>query len=165
MPKQCKAGQQGYCPATYKDGCPIVCERLPLPPGAPGFDGFNEQQLRDALAEVNADKGVEITYIAGPMTGYHNWNIPAFVGMAARLREAGLTVVNPAELHKASHETPWDWYLRRDLAELVKCQRVVLLPGWANSRGAIVEQYVAKALGLEIVYPESFEEWFVSVHR
>jgi len=76
------------------------------------------------------------TYVAGPMTGYPDWNQPAFMDMAARLRAVGHQVINPAELHEASSEVPWDWYLRRDLAELVKCSQVVMLQGWERSKGA-----------------------------
>lgn len=48
---------------------------------------------------------------------------------------------------------PWDWYLRRDLRELVKCGRIVTLPDWEKSRGAQLEHHVAQALGMEMVYP------------
>ncbi|WP_082994533.1 DUF4406 domain-containing protein [Mycobacterium sp. 1245801.1] len=75
-----------------------------------------------------------ITYIAGPMTGYADHNYPAFNAMAKRLRDAGLTVINPAEIHPDTKH-PWDWYLRRDITELVKCARVVFLNGWSRSRG------------------------------
>lgn len=92
------------------------------------------------------------TYIAGPMSHYPDHNYPAFNDMAARLRAAGLTVINPAEIHPDTTH-PWDWYLRRDLAEIVKCSRVVFLDGWTGSRGARLEHKVASGLGLELVYP------------
>lgn len=102
-------------------------------------------------------KAPALTYIAGPMTGYPEWNHPAFYAMAEKLRAAGHAVICPAELHEASHDVPWHWYLRRDLAELVKCDRIVLLPGWWESRGARLEHYVAKQLGLEVIYPHDIE--------
>ncbi|AER47635.1 hydrolase [Mycobacterium phage DS6A] len=94
-----------------------------------------------------------ITYIAGPMTGYPDHNYPAFMAKAAELRAAGVPVINPAEFHGNDLDHPWDWYLRRDLAQLVKCARVVFLPGWRGSRGAQLEHDVAQRLGLELVYP------------
>lgn len=97
------------------------------------------------------------------MTGMPEWNVPAFAGVAARLRALGLAVVNPHELHESSFDKPYDWYMRRDLAELVKCQRVVLLPGWGKSRGATMEHAVAKDLGMEVIYPEHFEDWAANV--
>lgn len=36
-------------------------------------------------------------YLAGPMRGYAEFNFPAFHAAAARLREQGHTVFNPAE--------------------------------------------------------------------
>lgn len=99
----------------------------------------------------------DLTYIAGPMTGYPEWNHPAFYHMAARVRSAGYRVICPAELHTPDQSVPWDHYLRRDLTELVKCQRILLLPGWYSSRGASLERKVAHALGMEIIEPYMIE--------
>ena len=107
----------------------------------------------------------KLTYVAGPMSsiGPPTWNYPAFHEMAARLRSAGFAVVNPAELQEPDPNRPWDFYLRRDLAELVKCDRMVFLQGWERSSGATLEHTVAKALGFELVYPHEFENWFAGV--
>ena len=87
------------------------------------------------------------------MTGYPEYNYPAFHAKAAELRAQGREVISPAELHPADPAVAWDWYLRRDLAELVKCTHLVLLTGWHNSRGAKLEEHVAGALGMHITYP------------
>lgn len=100
------------------------------------------------------------TYIAGPMTGIEDFNFPAFNAMAARLRNAGYAVINPAELDGEDTSQAWDYYLRRDLTELAKCCRVVLLPGWAKSKGASLEHHIAKTLEMDIIYPEDVESWF-----
>ncbi|QFG08900.1 hypothetical protein PBI_MALAGASYROSE_52 [Mycobacterium phage MalagasyRose] len=92
-------------------------------------------------------------YLAGPMSDYPDYNTPAFTAAAAWLRGAGFEVINPAELHEPDPEKAWDWYLRRDLAELVKCTHIVLLPGWEASRGAQLEHHVATALKLRVTYP------------
>lgn len=102
-----------------------------------------------------------ITYVAGPMTGYAEWNYPAFINMATRLRKAGYRVISPHELHEPSAEVAWDWFLRRDLRELVKCSRIVMLSGWHRSKGARLEHHVAKSLGMEIVYPSEHGTLFV----
>jgi hypothetical protein len=103
----------------------------------------------------------KITYIAGPMTlvGPPTWNYPAFAAMAKRLRDLGWEVISPHELHAANETIPWDWYLRRDLRELVKCGRVVFLPDWEKSSGAQLEHYVAESLGMELIYPEALEDY------
>ncbi|ABE67693.1 hypothetical protein Wildcat_88 [Mycobacterium phage Wildcat] len=105
------------------------------------------------------------TYIAGPMSGIPEYNHPAFNAMAKRLRDVGIDVLNPAEIDAADpHDMPvqpWEFYLRRDL-ELVarEVDRMVMLPGWRESKGARLEHHVGKALKMEIVYPSRFEEWF-----
>lgn len=105
-----------------------------------------------------------IVYIAGPMSGQPEHGYPAFNAMAARLRAAGHTVINPAELHPDTTH-PWAWYLRRDLAELVKCSTIVFLPGWFNSKGARLEHHVASALDLKLVYPHDTDEYIADRYR
>lgn len=99
------------------------------------------------------------TYIAGPMTGYAEFNHPAFHAKAAELRAAGEDVINPAE-HDAEIglDQPWDSYLRRDLVLLAeRCDKIVLLEGWEKSNGATLERYVGEQLGMTIVYPSGSE--------
>lgn len=87
-------------------------------------------------------------YIAGPMTGIPEHNYPAFDAAAAKLRAEGYAVTSPAELHGDDVSQSWDWYLRRDIAALVECDEIALLPGWINSRGARLEHHVAAMLGM-----------------
>ncbi|CAM8627387.1 Protein of unknown function DUF4406 [Comamonadaceae bacterium] len=86
-------------------------------------------------------------YVAGPMTGLPDFNYPAFHAAAATLRDMGHTVLNPAE-----NPTPpcgtWQGYMRMALAQ---CDCVVLLPGWADSRGALIERKLAQVLHMEVV--------------
>ena len=44
--------------------------------------------------------------------------------------------------------------MRLALAQLVTCDSITLLPGWARSRGACIEHFVAMQLGLAVVYHE-----------
>lgn len=85
-------------------------------------------------------------YVAGPMTGLPDLNFPAFNAEAARLRAEGLTVINPAE-HGIVEGAEWADYLRHDLAGLVSCERIHLLPGWSKSKGANLEVLVSLVLG------------------
>ena len=43
-------------------------------------------------------------------------------------------------------------YMRSDIAALLTCDAIHMLPGWENSRGATVEHTIATALGLPITY-------------
>lgn len=89
-------------------------------------------------------------YVAGPMTGLPDLNFPAFNAEAARLRAAGWEVLNPAEINP-DHTMAWAECMRRDIAVLVTCDAVQLLPNWRASRGATLEHHVARELGLEIL--------------
>lgn len=85
------------------------------------------------------------------MTGYEAFNYPAFEEAATHLRALGYDVVSPHEVNDADDtDHSWDWFLRRDIAELVTAEAVVVLPGWEASKGANLETYIAAALGMPI---------------
>ncbi len=88
-------------------------------------------------------------YIAGPMTGVLHLNFPLFNKTAAELRAAGHEVVNPAEIN-ADPLAAWTDCMKDDITQLVRCDGVVLLPGWRASRGATLEEHIATALGLKV---------------
>lgn len=87
-------------------------------------------------------------YLAGPMTGLPDYNYPAFHAVAARLRALGHHVENPAE--NPGQET-WQAYMRQALRQMLTCDLVALLPGWADSRGATLERYIAQQVGIEVI--------------
>jgi hypothetical protein len=90
-------------------------------------------------------------YVAGPMSGLPHLNFPAFHAAAAHLRTYGYTVVNPAEINP-DHSMSWEDCMRKDIAELVTCSAIYLLPGWHNSKGATLEHHIAERLGLHIIF-------------
>ena len=81
------------------------------------------------------------------MTGRPDLNFPTFHAHAHQLRRAGHDVVNPAEINP---DTTMSWHacMRRDIAELVTCDAIYLLPGWEASKGATLEHHIAERLGL-----------------
>lgn len=91
-------------------------------------------------------------YIAGPMTGKPDLNFPAFMAEANHLRALGHDVVNPAEINP-DHSMSWHECMRRDIAQLVTCDAVRLLPGWEDSSGARLEEHIAMRLGMQIILP------------
>jgi hypothetical protein len=91
------------------------------------------------------------TYIAGPMTGLPDLNFPAFHQAAEWLRGMGHEVVNPAEINP-DHHMSWEACMRSDIAALVTCDAIMLLPGWEDSRGAKLEHHIAERLGLRIEF-------------
>lgn len=93
-------------------------------------------------------------YVAGPMTGLPDFNFPAFHDAAARLRALGFEVLNPAE-NPAPPCGTWLAYMRMAVAQVAQADAVVLLPGWENSRGAMVEYRLAVGMGL-LIWPLDF---------
>ena len=47
---------------------------------------------------------------------------------------------------------PYDVWLAYDLAVLDRCTHVLMLPGWAASRGACIEKAYAEARGLPVLF-------------
>lgn len=96
-------------------------------------------------------------YIAGPMTGYPQWNFPAFDAAAEYLRSRGIDAVNPADLDRAAgftgdgaEDPDLQAAMRRDIEALLTVDGVLLLPGWQKSVGANLELSIAAALGLDV---------------
>lgn len=97
-----------------------------------------------------ADDRTNRLYLAGPMTGFEDFNFPTFNKMAADLRGRGYTVENPAE-HGVVADADWADYMAYDLTRLGLCGMVAVLPGWENSKGARLEVHIARELGMQVV--------------
>lgn len=89
-------------------------------------------------------------YISGPMTGYPDLNRAAFRAAACRLRDLGHVPVDPSTAPEITGAT-WADYMRADIAEMVTCEAVAVLPGWEASRGAVLEVHIAHALGMAVL--------------
>lgn len=95
-------------------------------------------------------------YLAGPMRGIESFNFPAFKDAAAVLRAAGWAVLSPAEADEAlgfdASKNSLDGFdmkaaLLRDVRMVAEADAIVLLPGWRRSRGATLEDALARYLG------------------
>lgn len=108
-------------------------------------------------------------YIAGPMSGYKDFNFTAFNQAAADFRQRGWDVFNPAEKDLEQHRAEIfqgngnledceakGFNLRDalawDTARICESDAIYMLKGWEKSQGAFAEWSLAKALGLEIIY-------------
>jgi hypothetical protein len=87
------------------------------------------------------------------MSGLKEWNFPAFHHKAAELREEGFEVINPAELNPDTTMS-WGECMRADIAALVTCDGIQMLPGWEKSKGAVLEHHIAERLEMTIYLPE-----------
>jgi hypothetical protein len=103
-------------------------------------------------------------YIAGPMSGYKDWNFPAFFEAERQLEALGYEVTNPAHNDGATVQDAlqsagpvdapnnlWSDYMKRDLPHVMNVDMVCLLPGWQDSKGASLEVHVARAIGLPLM--------------
>ena len=103
---------------------------------------------------------IPVVYVAGPMTGIEDFNYPAFNLMAEHLKERGFIVENPAD---TPEQPNWQGYMRAGITKLMRCDAVLMLPGWQRSRGAQIEINLALSLGI-LVFTSlrdlpSVEEW------
>lgn len=74
--------------------------------------------------------------ISGPMTGYPDFNRPAFNDAAEDMRQQGFIVYNPATLPDGwSH----DEYLTETLRWVDEVDALFLLDDWQHSKGAVME--------------------------
>lgn len=95
-------------------------------------------------------------YLAGPMTGIPQDNLPAFIKAAAALRDEGFDITTPVEFETAevmqavvdnpeltfneAAGTTWGSALARDVEIIAdEIDGLVFLPGWAKSKGARLE--------------------------
>jgi uncharacterized protein DUF4406 len=88
-------------------------------------------------------------YIAGPMSGIKDFNFPAFNEAAKRLRSLGYEVENPAD---NPEQDSWGAYMRVAIPQMLTCEAIMLLPGWADSKGASLEAHIAAEMGMTRLY-------------
>jgi hypothetical protein len=101
-------------------------------------------------------------YIAGPMSGYPEFNFPAFFAAQKNFEDHGWKVWNPAAKdsesavqadqsfatgdNKALVANGWDWVdaFEWDCSKVLRSDAIFLLPGWEKSTGARAEWAVAQ---------------------
>jgi hypothetical protein len=121
----------------------------------------------------------KVVYIAGPMTGLPQFNVPLFDRQATRLRNVGYTVVSPAELdsepvrdyalksvdgkldeHDKIEGETWGDMLARDVKVISDhVDAICVLPDWSKSRGARLEVFVALLCNKSIWFDENLDEY------
>lgn len=91
-------------------------------------------------------------YISGKITGDPNYK-EKFEQVENTLEELNWVsrIVNPAKLDLIDGGT-WEDYMKRDIPLLTICDAIFMMKGWRRSKGARLERYIAKKLGLLIIY-------------
>lgn len=94
-------------------------------------------------------------YVSGPVTGTRDGNRPAFEQAARELEGRGYKVRIPHS--DVAPGTPWVAAMRTCLMSmLAQADGVALLRGWELSRGACLEERVARSLGMPVM---TVAEW------
>ncbi len=115
----------------------------------------NERQLKQVRADT---KRVQLgpfkiiphsVYVSGSITGMPNGNIEAFAQKTKQLREQGYFVINPTE--NGTDKETWNYYMRKDISELMQCEAICMLPGWQRSKGANIEFGLALQFEMRIL--------------
>lgn len=134
--------------------------------------GYTVQNAYQADAEpiTKPIERKQVLYIAGPMRGIAWFNYPMFDRVAKELRDAGKAVISPADEDRKQdgfdpfanpeyanpdacvfpHEMDFGKTVRRCLDAVLRCDEIVLLPGWEKSNGAVAELTLAMWLGKRV---------------
>ena len=85
-------------------------------------------------------------YIAGPMTGFPDFNRVSFFEAERYLKLNGAVILNPA-----THPDglTYHQYMDIDSAMIRSVEAIAFLPGYRDSKGAMAEYHWSKALGHE----------------
>ena len=94
-------------------------------------------------------------YIAGPMTGYENFNREAFHKAEEELKREGHTVLNPAVLPDGLTQPH---YMDICMAMIRCVDAIYMLKGWQRSAGAKAELALAERLGHAVIFQEATSE-------
>lgn len=114
---------------------------------------------RRANPEFDFDKTY---YLAGPMSGYPEYNYPAFHTAAWALRNTGIKIESPAEVPwPEGHETMpdaelWAYMMEQTGIQMERCQGIILMKGWPQSTGAKIELVKSLEKGWPVWYYHDF---------
>lgn len=119
--------------------------------------GMRDRYLA-AVAEGQEQRKPYTAYIAGPMSGYDNYNFDAFDQVEEHVHKAGfaemdetglrpLAVVNPARNFDRDQTLPKRVYLALAVRQVIEADAIVLLPNWHKSEGAQLEAQIGLDLG------------------
>ncbi len=90
----------------------------------------------------------DIFYIGGPITGLPNGNKIMFTTAEIFLKRRGAVVLNPSFLPEGLKDHTA--YMNICLPMLRECNKVLLLLGWQQSKGAMLEHAEAMRIGMPV---------------
>ena len=109
-----------------------------------------ERNKRKMEEENTNEKQTERIYISGPITGTKDY-MQRFKKAEKELTEKGYSVINPAKVNAMlPQDATWEEYIKVSLTLLSICTGVYMMPGWRESRGAVLEFMQARRNGMQI---------------
>ena len=109
------------------------------------------------------------------MSGITDLNFPESEKAEIKMKSFGFEVFNPHKFEEQKTEEflnkiknsndndSWIEYMKVDIVKMLQeCEFVLALNSWERSRGATVELFLAKSLGMPIIHHETYEELNVS---
>lgn len=94
-------------------------------------------------------------YLSGPMSGYENLNRNAFENVKSKLTSCNHKVTTPFDIMDVdpSDEYFYEECLRQDILFICSAYLdfLMVLPGWENSKGCLLEVHTARTIGLDVV--------------
>lgn len=91
----------------------------------------------------------KVWYLSGAISSDEHYR-EKFTNAEHVLRSLGFAVCNPVDT-KAKGDKDWAYYMKKDIQKLLKCDGIMLLPDWLESRGAKLEYVIAEELGLMVL--------------
>ena len=101
-------------------------------------------------------------YYSGPMSGYEQYNAPQFKFDVNALRAVGIIIESPEENKRP---TGWEyltemklWQVMMDLCviQMGKCNGIIMMKGWPQSRGAVRELQYATDRNWPVYYYDEY---------
>lgn len=104
-------------------------------------------------------------YLSGPISGVKDYK-DAFDEVERRLsrKYQGATIYNPAKAHAeplcGKREKTWQEWMQMWIALIVETRPDigVMLPGWRESKGAVIERTILQIFGARIIDMEKEQE-------
>ena len=94
-------------------------------------------------------------YIAGKITGMDKAQAMSLFGQAsAILKENDYIPIDPFDVCEDTPGKHWSEYMGECHRELLRCNAIVMLPNWHDSRGARIEYAVAREMGIQVVFAQ-----------
>jgi len=63
--------------------------------------------------------------------------------------------INPLKFN--AQDADWHFAMKRCIGNLMQCDAIYMLPDWPQSRGAILERFIASNLGIEIIEADAVQ--------